>query len=205
MVGSYPIVTDCSTGVKRGCHLTRQCARITPTFRHGSPSMETIDILRRTDVFYDLTGAQLEMLASICEERVVKLGDIIFEENSQGDEMFVIARGAVEILVDPSIVGGPGAKKRGSLPVTIATLRSGQTFGEIALVDQGLRTASARCAETETQLLGLKRDKFMKLCDTYPEMGYRVMRNIAADLSFKIRGSDLAIREQLLWRPRSAS
>ncbi len=167
--------------------------------------MEKIDILRRTDIFYDLTGAQLEMLASICEERVAKLGDILFEENSQGDEMFVIARGAVEILVDPSIVGGPGAKKRGSMPVTIATLRSGQTFGEIALVDQGLRTASARCAETETQLLAIQRGKFMKLCDTYPEMGYRVMRNIAADLSFKIRGSDLAIREQLLWRPRPAT
>lgn len=167
--------------------------------------MEKIDVLRRTDIFYDLTGAQLEMLASICEERAVKLGDIIFEENNQGDEMFVIARGAVEILVDPSIVGGPGAKKRGSMPVTIATLRSGQTFGEIALVDQGLRTASARCAETETQLLAVQRSKFMKLCDTYPEMGYRVMRNIAADLAFKIRGSDLAIREQLLWRPRPAA
>jgi CRP-like cAMP-binding protein len=166
--------------------------------------MEKIDILRRTDIFYDLTGPQLEMLASICEERVVKLGDLIFEENNQGDEMFIIARGAVEILVDPSIVGGPGAKKRGSMPVTIATLRGGQTFGEIALVDQGLRTASARCAETETQLLTIQRNKFMKLCDTYPEMGYRVMRNIAADLAFKIRGSDLAIREQLLWRPRTS-
>jgi CRP/FNR family transcriptional regulator, cyclic AMP receptor protein len=164
--------------------------------------MEKVDILRRTDIFYDLSQAQLEMLASICEDRVVKLGDLVFEENSQGDEMFVIARGAVEILVDPSIVGGPGARKRGSTPVTIATLRTGQTFGEISLVDQGLRTASARCAEAETQLLALQRNKFMKLCDTYPEMGYRVMRNIAADLSFKIRGSDLAIREQLLWRPR---
>ncbi len=167
--------------------------------------MEKIDILRRTDIFYDLTAAQLEMLASICEERAIKLGDIIFEENNPGDEMFVISRGAVEILVDPSIVGGPGAKKRGSMPVTIATLRSGQTFGEIALVDQGLRTASARCAETETQLLAIQRGKFMKLCDTYPEMGYRVMRNIAADLAFKIRGSDLAIREQLLWRPRPSA
>ncbi len=167
--------------------------------------MEKIDILRRTDIFYDLTGAQLEMLASICEERIVKLGDVIFEENNQGEEMFVIARGAVEILVDPSIVGGPGAKKRGSMPVTIATLRTGQSFGEIALVDRGLRTASARCAETETQLLAIQRGKFIKLCDTYPEMGYRVMRNIAADLAFKIRGSDLAIREQLLWRPRPAS
>ncbi len=167
--------------------------------------MEKVDILRQTDIFFDLTNAQLEMLASICEDRVVKLGDIVFEENNQGSEMFVIARGAVEILVDPTIVGGPGSKKRGTSPVTIATLRTGQTFGEITLVDQGLRTASARCAEADTQLLAIQREKFMKLCDTYPEMGYRVMRNIASDLSFKIRGSDLAIREQLLWRPRSGS
>lgn len=164
--------------------------------------MEKIDILKRTDIFYDLTGTQLEMLASLCEERSVKLGELVFEENSMGDEMFLIARGSVEVLVDPSIVGGPTAKKRGTGPVTIATLRSGQTFGEVALVDQGSRTASARCAEMDTQLLVIHRGKFNKLCDTYPELGYRVMRNIAADLSFKIRGSDLAIREQLLWRPR---
>ena len=61
--------------------------------------MEKVDILRRADIFYDLSSVQLEMLASICEERVVKLGDVIFEENSPGDEMFVIARGVVEILV----------------------------------------------------------------------------------------------------------
>jgi CRP-like cAMP-binding protein len=164
--------------------------------------MEKIDILKRTDIFYDLTGPQLEMMASLCEERSVKLGELVFEENSMGDEMFVIARGSVEVLVDPSIVGGPTAKKRGAGPVTIATLRAGQTFGEVGLVDQGSRTASARCAEMDTQLLVIHRDKFNKLCDTYPELGYRVMRNIAADLSFKIRGSDLAIREQLLWRPR---
>jgi CRP/FNR family cyclic AMP-dependent transcriptional regulator len=165
--------------------------------------MEKVDILKRTDIFYDLTGPQLEMLASVCEERNVKLGDLVFEENTPGDEMYVIARGAVEVLVDPTIVGGPSSKKRGAGPVTIATLRAGQTFGEVVLVDQGLRTASARCAETETNLLVIHRDKFIQLCDTYPELGYRVMRNIAADLAFKIRGSDLAIREQLLWRPRS--
>jgi CRP/FNR family transcriptional regulator, cyclic AMP receptor protein len=164
--------------------------------------MQKVDILERTDIFYDLTPPQLELMASLCEERSVKLGELVFEENSSGDEMYIIVRGAVEVLVDPTIVGGPNSKKRGTGPVTIATLRAGQSFGEVALVDQGLRTASARCAETETHLLVIRRAKFNKLCDTYPELGYRVMRNIAADLSFKIRGSDLAIREQLLWRPR---
>ncbi len=167
--------------------------------------MEKVDVLKHTDIFFDLTQTQLEMLASICEERSARLGEILFEENAAGSEMYIIARGAVEILLDPSMVGGSGAGQRGTGPVTITTLRAGQTFGEIALVDQGLRTASARCAETDTQLLMVRRDKFMTLCDAYPELGYRVMRNIAADLAFKIRGSDLAIREQLLWRPRPNS
>lgn len=166
--------------------------------------MNKVDILKRADIFYDLTPAQYDMLAETCDEYKARLGEIIFEENTPGDEMYVIGRGSVEVLVDPSIVSGPSARKS-SGPVTIATLREGQTFGEVALVDQGLRSASARCAETETTLLRIPRDKFVKLCDTYPELGYRVMRNMAADLAFKIRGSDLAIREQLLWRPRQST
>ncbi|HJW82951.1 MAG TPA: cyclic nucleotide-binding domain-containing protein [Anaerolineae bacterium] len=166
--------------------------------------MNKIDILKRADIFYDLTPAQYEMVAAICEEQRARLGDILFEENTPGSEMFVIGRGAIEILVDPSIVGGPSMKKRGG-PVTIATLREGQTFGEVALVDQGLRSASARCSEAESLLLKIPRDKLIRLCESYPELGYRLMRNMAADLAFKIRGSDLAIREQLLWRPRQAT
>jgi len=166
--------------------------------------MNTVDILKRADIFYDLTPAQYEMLAAICDEQSARLGDILFEENTPGDEMYVIGRGAVEILVDPSIVSGPSAKKHGG-SVTIATLREGQTFGEVALVDQGLRSASARCSEAGTTLLRIPREKFVSLCESYPELGYRVMRNMAADLAFKIRGSDLAIREQLLWRPRQGT
>lgn len=166
--------------------------------------MNTVDILKRADIFYDLTPAQYDMLAAICDEHRVRLGEMIFEENTPGAEMFVIGRGSVEILVDPSIVSGPMGRK-GTGPVTIATLREGQTFGEVALVDQGLRSASARCSEAETLLLKIPRDKFLHLCETYPELGYRVMRNMAADLAFKIRGSDLAIREQLLWRPRQST
>ena len=166
--------------------------------------MNKVDILKRADIFYDLSPAQYDLLADICEEQRARLGDILVEENTPGSEMYVIARGAVEVLVDPTIVSGPSAKKR-SAQVTIATLRDGQTFGEVALVDQGLRSASARCSEVDTTLLRIPRDKLLKLCDANPELGYRIMRNMAADLAFKIRSSDLAIREQLLWRPRQTT
>ena len=163
---------------------------------------EYVNILRQTDIFYGLTEPQLEMVAALCSEVTPKAGEIIFEENSAGDELYVIAKGEVDILVNPALVQSTTTEQSSRL-LTIATLRRGQTFGEIALVDQGLRSASARCVSKKTQLLVISRDRLVKMCNAYPDLGYRLMRNIAADLAFKIRGTDLMIREQLLWRPRS--
>ncbi|MBN1956204.1 MAG: cyclic nucleotide-binding domain-containing protein [Anaerolineae bacterium] len=161
---------------------------------------EYMNILRRTDVFYDLTDVQLQMVASACSEVKLRKNDIVFEENSAGDEMYVIAQGEIEILVDPSLVQVQQDQQPEAS--AIAVLRPGQTFGEVALVDQGLRTASARCASRKALLLLVPREGLITLCDNYPDLGYRVMRNLAADLAFKIRGTDLLVREQLLWRPR---
>jgi CRP-like cAMP-binding protein len=81
-------------------------------------------------------------------------------------------------------------------------LRQGQAFGELVLVDQGLRSASARVATNKTQLLVIKRNDLISLCEQDYKLGYLIMRNIAAEMAFKIRGTDLIVREQLLWRPR---
>jgi CRP-like cAMP-binding protein len=162
---------------------------------------EFINILRQTDIFYDLTEPQMAMVAGLCSEATYSAGETIFEENSASDELYVIARGEVDILVNPALIQS-SAEGQPARPLTIATLRRGQTFGEIALVDQGLRSASARCIAKKTHLLVIDSERLLQLCDSYPDLGYRLMRNIAADLAFKIRGTDLAIREQLLWRPR---
>lgn len=159
--------------------------------------MSFATILKQADIFYELTPTQLELVASLCQERRCKAGDIIFEENAASDELYIIAQGEIDIQVDPSLVGTEDTRSIG--PVTIATLRRGQSFGEVALVDQGLRSASARCAANGTQLLVLPRDKLIMLCDTYPQLGYRLMRNLAADLALKIRSTDLRIREELLY------
>ena len=111
----------------------------------------------------------------------------------------MIAQGEVEILISPGLVGGPasGAQK----DTRIATLRRGQSFGEVALVDEGLRSATARAAQKDTRLFIIPRDKIIMLCETYPQLGYRLMNNLAADLAMKIRNTDLRIREQLLYKP----
>jgi CRP-like cAMP-binding protein len=154
-------------------------------------------MLKQSDIFQDLTDAQIEKIASICEEKRYGVGEIIFEEKSASDELYIIARGQVEILVDPTLVSDrPDIPSR---PTTIATLRRGQSFGEMALVDRGLRSASARSASHTTLLLVIDREALIQACEEDPILGYRLMYNLAADLALKIRGSGLMIREKLLY------
>lgn len=159
--------------------------------------MSLMTVLRQADIFYELTDSQLEQVAAICEERTFEAGEIVFEENTHGDELYVIAFGEIEIQVNPALISG----RETAGPQTIATLRRGQSFGEIALVDEGLRSASARCAQHDTRLIIIPRDKLMYLCEAQPQLGFRLMRNLAADLAMKIRNTDLQVREQLTWGP----
>jgi len=158
--------------------------------------MSVATILSQADIFDDLTSTQLELVSSIADERHYQAGEVIFEENTTGDEMYVIAAGEVEIQVDPSMIGD----ENDSGKFTIATFRRGQVFGEISLVDQGLRSAGARCSKQDTHLVVIPREKLMLLCDTYPQLGYKLMRNLAADLAMKIRHTDLHLREKLTWQ-----
>lgn len=158
-----------------------------------------INFLKQCDIFYQFTPTQLELVANICQEAMFQKDDLIFKENSGSKELYIIVQGEVDIMVDPSLVS---TIEEGIENKVIATLRRGQSFGEVALVDEGLRSASACATQKDTRLLIIPRDKLIMLCDTYPQLGYRLMYNLAADLAMKIRNTDLRIREQLLYRPQ---
>ena len=159
----------------------------------------TIHYLKQTDIFFQFTSTQLELVANICHEATYQENDVIFKENSGSKELYIIIQGEVDIIVNPALVGSTEA---GGENKTIATMRRGQSFGEVALVDEGLRSASACAAQKDTRLLIISRDKLIMLCETYPQLGYRLMYNLAADLAMKIRNTDLRIREQLLYRSK---
>ena len=159
-----------------------------------------ISFLRETDLFFNLSPLQLEMVESLCDEKAYREGELIFLENSPEKELYLIFRGQVEIFVNPGMVSPtPGIITK---PEVIAVLMRGQSFGEVALVDQGLRSAGARATLRDTLLLKISRDRLMNVCNSYPELGYRVMYNLALDLAQKIRNADLKIREVLLYQPR---
>lgn len=159
-----------------------------------------INYLKQSDIFYQFTSTQLELVANLCQEMVFNEGDIIFLENNSSKELYVITQGEVDISINSAIIGPVGTAQKDTV---VSKLRRGQSFGEVALVDEGLRSASARAAQKDTRLLVIPRDKLIMLCETYPQLGFRLMYNLAADLAMKIRNTDLRIREQLLYKPQA--
>jgi CRP/FNR family cyclic AMP-dependent transcriptional regulator len=152
--------------------------------------------LKQADIFYQLTPTQLEMISNICEEKTFDAEEIIIKEGASSDELYLIMQGEVDIQVNPALITNQPSDK--FEPVTIVTMGRGQSFGEIALVDRGVRSATARSRLDNTRLLIIPRDKLMLLCDTYPPLGYRLMQNLAADLALKLRNTDLRVRQEML-------
>ena len=161
-----------------------------------------VNFLKQSDIFFQFTPTQFELVANLCQEAIYQKNDLIFRENSTSKELYVIAQGEVDIFVDPALVSAEDTSRDNQV---IATLRRGQSFGEVALVDEGLRSASACATQNDTRLLIVPRDKLIMLCETYPQLGYRLMYNLSADLAMKIRNTDLRIREQLLYKPQDKS
>ncbi|HQE92824.1 MAG TPA: cyclic nucleotide-binding domain-containing protein [Anaerolineae bacterium] len=161
--------------------------------------MQIESVLRQADIFYGVPKPSLQKVATVCHECVYKKGDVIVKENTPSDELYIIVEGIVEIVIDPSLLG---TLQPDVQPAVIANLWPGQTFGEVGLVDRGMRSASARAISEEARLQAIKREDLVRLCEEDHYFGYLLMRNIASDLAFKIRNTDLMLREQLLWESR---
>ena len=144
------------------------------------------EFLRTLDMFNGLSGEELSEVAALCSEASYKAGDIILNLNDPTENFYLIRSGTVQIITNPDIL----EIKPELADAVMVNLGQGQSFGEMGLVDRGARSATVR-AGADTEVYAINCNQFQDLCYEDTHLGFLVMRNIAADLSFKLRYRNL--------------
>jgi CRP-like cAMP-binding protein len=114
--------------------------------------MDEQELLRSVPIFSELTEADFSSLAKVANRRRYPKDAVVFFENEQGDFFFMILEGRIKV----TILGDDGRE------VILTLLGSGDFFGEMALLDNEPRSATAIAVE-DTELLSLHRNDFQSV------------------------------------------
>ncbi|MEE2757358.1 MAG: cyclic nucleotide-binding domain-containing protein [Myxococcota bacterium] len=121
--------------------------------------------LRFVDALEEFTDRELELLASVMHVRQYVGGEHVFRKGDRASACYIVLAGGIEVIV-------PGATDEGN---TVATLTAGRMFGEIALVDGGLRSANCRAATGGAELCLLGRNEFDQIFNANNAFAFKLL------------------------------
>jgi sulfate permease, SulP family len=139
--------------------------------------------LREIDFLRGRKEDTLRELAECTEERSYQAGERIFRQGDQSDEIYLIRRGTVRIVLRLASGG----------EYHVATCGQGDFFGDMAFLDAGARSADA-VAATRTDLYVLSRERFEKVAAEHPRLGQQFFVGLARSLAIRMRHADGEIR-----------
>ena len=142
--------------------------------------MSISQLLKRVHLFRGLDQGELDEIAAISQPKVLQPGELVIEQNTTGNEMYIIGEGSVDVFIKGI------DDERG-----LVMLGKGQVVGEMALIDQGYRSASVRTTDEGATLYLIEGEAFLDLCKENNHIGFVVMRNLAVDVAFKLRHRNL--------------
>lgn len=143
------------------------------------------EVLRQCPLFHNLTRREMKRLSSLIYERTYREGEYLFEKGQPGTAMFIIKSGLVKIIVK-----GPDSEEK-----VLADILPEDFVGELALLDDSPRSASARAVE-KTEALAFFREDLMELLDTYPVIASKIAMSLATIIGQRLK----AANEQLAAR-----
>ena len=147
----------------------------------GSVPTDRVALLSGSPLFEMLSNQELDAVCALLVPREILAGGVIFAEGALGDGLYLIAAGEVEVF-----------QIAHSQP--IATLSSGECFGEMALVDKEYRSATVK-ARTDVQLLHLSPEGLAEFRKIAKDGFAFLVMNIARMLSVRLREANLKLSQ----------
>jgi CRP/FNR family cyclic AMP-dependent transcriptional regulator len=149
--------------------------------------MPDVTYLAKYPPFKTFDGGDLTAMGAIGEEKNYAKDELIFDEDSKGDSMYVIKTGAVKIL-----------KKVKNQENTIAVLNPGEFFGEMALLDGQPRSAAVK-ATTDTTVFMVPLEGYQTLRKDNPHTALKLMDIIIKVLSNRLRQANKNLEVISFW------
>jgi CRP/FNR family transcriptional regulator, cyclic AMP receptor protein len=148
-------------------------------FRLAPNRNPRLQLLKNVILFKDLPMRELRMVDELLHERRYLADEVIFDEGEEGQGLFVVLQGRIRIFRPDT----PSA--------TLLEFGPGSFFGEVALLDQSMRTAQARAVE-DSLIVALFRAEFYSLLETHSSIASRISFQLARVLATRLRQAVLA-------------
>jgi len=148
--------------------------------------MVDIEKLKKFKIFKDLNERELELIANIAKEEIYEAGARIFAEKALATDLYLTLEGKVEIKISGDSVE----------PVVIDQVGSGEIFGWSTVTEPYTFTAAAWTLE-KTKLIILKGERLRELFETNNHIGYRVVKEVAAVISRRLKAMESKFVETL--------
>ena len=142
-------------------------------FKKGNDVNPIIKVLENVPIFEHLTEKELSEVLRLTHERTYKKDEHVFKKLAPAEGMYVILDGGVLITDSDS-------------ETVFATLESGDFFGELALLDEEPRSASA-ISTMPSRLIGFFRTDLLTLMKRSPELGNKILLNLSRVLGERLR------------------
>jgi CRP/FNR family transcriptional regulator len=136
---------------------------------------ESVEKLRKLDVFRDLTFKEALEVEELLHERVYEKGEIIFEAGDIGHGIFVVVSGKVRVDLPPEV-----------LKNTLIEFGPGEMLGELSLFDEAPRTATVVAVE-RTLMVALFRAEFSSLLIKNTKIGVKVLVRLSTTMCGRAR------------------
>ena len=133
--------------------------------------MDDAEILSRVALFSLMKRRDLKRIAKLAKHHSYKKGDLIVKEGARDGRLFVIISGEVSVVKD---LGGPSEKM-------LRVLRSDNYFGEMALIDDYVRTASV-VANEQTEVISLDQWNIREEIRKYPSIAIELLQTLGRRL-----------------------
>ena len=144
-------------------------------------------ILAASPIFQGLSPAQIERIADCAQVERHQKGDTVIREGDHGEGMYILTAGKVQ--VSRTVTLSLSRTHVGEAEKSFLEMdASGHpAFGEMALLEDNSLRGATITAVTDIELLEILQSDFDKLCEEDPLLGYRVLRNMASQLSARLR------------------